>query len=431
MRFDLSTRFLNGLATNVLMYFQAPELTTIGGGEFLNRILLEIVDPPFFWAALIQAFRVGHLTENGQRSFAWLLLRLISLAGEKADQYIEIAQDSDITNILANSPYLGTRNIYYEIKHVLDMRNAASSPDGQSPPGGRHDNDFADFRDVAILPTADEIMSTKPPFLRPSAALDDPETEVNRTAIYLDNQFRLLREDMIYQLREELQITLGKKKGSRRGFSIDGLHLLALCCGNPGRRCKWGMAFQCNEDLRQLKQVKPDKRKKYFEDNHKVLKHQSIACLIFDDEPVSFPTILRDETLLARSPPVIILQFEGEASTVRTLLKLKTTKNIKLIQIDTAVFSFEPILKALQQAKNMPLSRELLFWKEGSDLEPPPSHPKRIIQLLKADPYADLRKLIGTPKSIILDKSQADSLISALERRVSLIQGPPGMFISR
>src|SRR5580658_2006870 len=48
MRFDLSTKFLNGLATQLLMYLQAPDLATIGGGGFLHQILFELVEPPFF-----------------------------------------------------------------------------------------------------------------------------------------------------------------------------------------------------------------------------------------------------------------------------------------------------------------------------------------------------------------------------------------------
>ncbi|KAF9257043.1 hypothetical protein L218DRAFT_828763, partial [Marasmius fiardii PR-910] len=33
------------------------------------------------------------------------------------------------------------------------------------PPGGRHDNDFEDFRNVAVFPTPTEINSKRLPFL--------------------------------------------------------------------------------------------------------------------------------------------------------------------------------------------------------------------------------------------------------------------------
>jgi len=36
------------------------------------------------------------------------------------------------------------------------------------------------------------------------------------------------------------------------------------------------------------------------------------------------------------------------------------------MQIDTALFAFELVLKALQNMQFVPLSEELLFWKKGS-----------------------------------------------------------------
>ncbi|OBZ78261.1 NFX1-type zinc finger-containing protein 1 [Grifola frondosa] len=74
------------------------------------------------------------------------------------------------------------------------------------------------------------------PVLRPSSVLEDPETEDDRVAIYLDNQFRLLREDMIYEMREELQIALGNKKRKHRGFVVEDLVLLDIFCGPDARR---------------------------------------------------------------------------------------------------------------------------------------------------------------------------------------------------
>jgi hypothetical protein len=430
MRFDLSTKFLNGLATQLLMYLQAPDLATIGGGGFLHQILFELVEPPFFWSPFVQAFRNGDLQEDGQRSFAWLLFRLISLPGAKADQYVEIAQDPKILDALVNSTESDTRSFSYQIKHILDVRNTPGVVNVQYGPGGRHDNDFVNFREISILPTADEIISTKPPFLRPSVVLEDLETTDDRTPTYLDNQFRLLREDMIYELREEVQIILGKKKGGRRrALVIDGLDLLDVYGGPENKRCKWGLQFKCQQDLPQLKNIKPKDRKKYFDDNRRILKHQSLACLLFDGQPVAFPTIHRDEDLLSHKPPIIILQFEGEACTTKTLAKLKTTREIKLVQIDTAVFSFEPVLKAIQDARVVPLSSELLFWKEGDIPAPPVSQILNIIRPLQRNPSIDLQKLMKIPQSIVLDKSQADSLLSSLTQRVSLIQGPPGMFI--
>jgi hypothetical protein len=127
---------------------------------------------------------------------------------------------------------------------------------------------------------------------------------------------------------------------------------------------------------------------------------------------------------------VIVLQFEGEASTIKTLLKLKKSHHpkIKLIQIDTAIFSYEPVLKALQSMRSMPLSSELLCWSPTSTVEPPTyTLPIAIVQAIKSDPRQDLSTLLRTPKPILLDNSQVLSLLAGLTQKVSLIQGPPGV----
>jgi hypothetical protein len=43
------------------------------------------------------------------------------------------------------------------------------------------------------------------------------------------------------------------------------------------------------------------------------------------------------------------------------------------------------------------------------------------------NPSENLKPILGTPKDIKLDSSQARSLISGLTQKVALIQGPPGM----
>jgi hypothetical protein len=158
----------------------------------------------------------------------------------------------------------------------------------------------------------------------------------------------------------------------------------------------------------------------------RILRHQSLTCLIIDGEVAAFPTIHRDEDLLALPLPNIILQLNGEASTRRALLRLKKAKHIKLLQIDTAIFSYEPILKALQDIRDLPLSEELLFWKPGKAVGLLPTIADKVVSALRYDPNQDLQPIVHTVKSIKLDDSQAESLLAGLTQQVSLIQGPPG-----
>ncbi|KAJ8579294.1 hypothetical protein M405DRAFT_939204 [Rhizopogon salebrosus TDB-379] len=70
------------------------------------------------------------------------------------------------------------KDIGYRIDHILaTFKFGAPVAAAVGEPGGRYDNDFVDFREISILPTADEILPQQPPFLRPSGVLEDPDEE--------------------------------------------------------------------------------------------------------------------------------------------------------------------------------------------------------------------------------------------------------------
>jgi hypothetical protein len=130
-----------------------------------------------------------------QQCFGWLLLELISLPNEKAARYYGLAQDTTIQSRLLNSSQVETRNIGQRIKHTLLVVDSPATFDGYGGAGGRHDNDNADFRQISILPTADELTSEELPFLRRAQDIEEADANGDRLAIHLDNQFRLLREE--------------------------------------------------------------------------------------------------------------------------------------------------------------------------------------------------------------------------------------------
>ena len=426
MRFDLSLPFLNGHATTTLEHLlRAANL----GGGVLDHILITIVEPPIFWSAFAQGFETGALTEKAQLVFAKLLDRLIALRDKNASPYRELASRPPIIDKLVGSSEHEVREIAHHINHVLAAFASGGALGDPCGPGGRHDNDFPNFRDIAILPTADEILSTQPPFIRPASVLDDPEVSDSRVADYLDNTFRMLREDMIYDMREELQIAQKKKPGRHRGLHIDGLSMVGVYTGSQDRGSRWGLVLQCHHDFPQLQGLNDfDDRKNFLSDDpgFKILRNQSLACLIADEDITSFATILRVDDLLAQRPPKIVLQLEGEASTSKTLFRLSTAMHVQLLQIDTALFAYEPILKALKNTQLIPLSDELLFWDEGKTLPPPSIQIDEVVQPLSQDPSTNLQSILEISKSVQLDRSQADSLLAGLCQRVALIQGPPG-----
>lgn len=430
IRFDLSSDFLNGPASALLNYLQHPALGSLFEGALLRQVLASIADTAFFWNALEQAFRREELLLPAQISFGWLLMQLMRLPEPRCDKFYQTAQESRILDAFLKSPKVALRTIGSQINHLLSTWAISTDNNTTGGAGGRHDNDFADFRQVSIMPTADELASREPPFLRLAETLDDPDVAKDRLAMHLDNQFRLYREDMLGELREEVQIALGLKKGRHRGIVINDMILRGVDCGTEEKRQSWGLRLQCQKDLPQLHNVKSKDRKQAIESNYSLLRHQSLTCLILDGEISAFPSIHRDLDLLASMPPIITIRFAGAgtASVARTMLKLKTCSAIKLVQIDTAVFAYEPVLHGLQRMKTLPLVDEILFWKPDSEIGQPPAPPRLVIEQLERHPVRDIQSMIGSSKSIVLDQSQNSSLIASLNQKVSLIQGPPGSF---
>lgn len=426
---DHSPVFFNGHAAKLFKYLSSSELESIGNGTVLKKALSHIVEPPIFWTPFSKALIEGKLDEGGKFGFAWLLYHvLLLLPPEELLEIREFASQSIALDPLLNSNELDVRSLAQKIKHRLSVFASTQDHDDDSGPGGRHDNDFPDFRNISIIPTADEVQSIQPAFIRPSSMFDDDEAEGTREATYLDNQFRLLREDMLYEIKDELATE--RKQRRHRNLVFDGLKLIDIHHqpqDTKKRGIRWGIILQFRTGLHQLLKIKKvEDRKKWLQENRQVLKHQSIVCLLVGQEMVALASINRDEDLLATLPPKLVLHIEGSANIVRALLKLKTADAIKLIQIDTALFAYQPVLQAIQKLRVIPLSKEVLFWDSVSKPEQSNSIQASLLQSLRANPSQDLQPILNASKSITLDKSQFASFVMGLAQALSLIQGPPG-----
>ncbi|KIJ16089.1 hypothetical protein PAXINDRAFT_132700, partial [Paxillus involutus ATCC 200175] len=425
MRSDLNAKFINSLGSNVVKYL----LRANGVGEILDTVLLKILDPPLFWNKFCEEFEKGNLDDEAQHVFAQLLVHLLKMENKDTTRYRDLAKKPSILSKVLSSDQPDIRAAGSLIKEILSTTSLAviSGPAG---PGGRHDNDLINFREISIIPTADEAQCTKAAFFRHASILDDPDAKETRIADYLDNTFRLLREDMLHELKEEIQFILpSKKKGRQRGVMIEGLRLVDVYTGTDGRSTPYGLVLQCDTDLKIFNGVKDKDRLSFLTKDHrgsKFLSNQSLACLIVDGKILSFGTIQRVEVLMAKKPPSVVIQVHGEASVTKTLLQLNSAKEVKLIQINTAIYSFEPVLKVLQKTHIIPLAAEILFWEKGAAIGSPPNPTTQITMALARNPSMDIQPLLNTPTSIKLDNSQALSLLAGLNQRVSLIQGPPG-----
>lgn len=424
---DPSISFLNGLASQFLQYIQDSGLRTICNGSFLQRVVLSINKSRVCLDSFVDAYENRKLDPIAEQSFAWMLLQLISLPLDQAREYLALFQTRPLLSALLGSSQLEVRLISQKIKHILEtLTNPGSHV--QNGPGGRHDNDFADFREISILPTLDELESKESPFLRRLTEIESCPAE-HRLAMHLDNQFRLLREDILRNLREDLQIATNLKKGHRKPFTIHDLRLSGVNCRE---KQPWALQFICNQGIRQLSDASHSARLSYIKDNRKFLAHDSLACLVAGgNKLLALVTVLRDEDLLAARPPVVCLQPCGpSAAIVRTLIEIKKANNIQLVLLNTAVFAYQPVLLQLQKIRLLDLKDQFLNWESGSGVQDLDDPKYRSLEALAASlnnqSCVDISRSLDLKNELQLDASQIRSFISSIKRRVSLIQGPPG-----
>ncbi|KAL7565937.1 hypothetical protein ACA910_008397 [Epithemia clementina (nom. ined.)] len=313
------------------------------------------------------------------------------------------------------------------------------------PPGGRHDNDFLNYRDVAIVPTPDELRCDVPPYLPLASgenkAFDDP------VAHLLDSNFRLLREDSISSMREGIQ----------------------------DRKSPWFNARVIDLDMKEahslsfIIQVDPPHRKVTDWSRAKILLHGSIVALLDKNHGrlVRTGTIsIRKEDWLSKTEgPRFGVEFDGTESFDASVREMASNKSFndqyttalstgnqkraqlfltsmttyELVEISKSFFSYKPVLKALQQMDQIPFHEELLSASRPAFAE----HVTGVHAALDYfgggnlvfpnDPNfkgysCDLAGLsaANVSNNTSLDASQAEAVVHSLTSRVSLIQGPPG-----
>jgi hypothetical protein len=141
-RFSRNSAFLNDRAASVLLYLSHQSLKQLYGGPFLHRVLEGIVEPPTFWNTLCESQLAQVLTQEATHAFAWLLYELLCCTQEEGLPDVRDVADWVTKNeSLLNSPLLDVRNLGHKIKNALER---ATTADAEGP-GGRHDNDFADY----------------------------------------------------------------------------------------------------------------------------------------------------------------------------------------------------------------------------------------------------------------------------------------------
>ncbi|KAJ5448828.1 hypothetical protein N7445_003649 [Penicillium cf. griseofulvum] len=427
LRFNLTPVFINGYTAKLIQYLDHREVKLLCNGQFLEQLLLIILEPRTLWGAFLEAFRNRKLEDHAIQALCWLMTELLSLPPSCGVDIRADAQAVLDDGSLSSSPSVDIRNLGHKIRYYLDMKSPTTLQHSEITGGGRHDNDFSDFRLTAIFPTADEMGCTEKPFYRRADDIAQLPSG-QRIAGHVDNQFRLLREDMLSELRDDFQIAKGTKNGRRPAFHLKNLVLAQVCCtsgtSNHLRPCTIGVTAKSG--LEKLNNLSADGRKSFLKETPHFVKHRAFGCLISDAEIVAFATIERDIDQLISDPPVVMLRITGEEALKKSLLSLKLYNEVEFLVVDTAMFAYEPILRCLKERIELPLTEELFLYERDQPVKDSSLAPWNMVNKLKRKHGCNIQSTLQTSNPVTLDSSQLDSLLAGLTQRVSLIQGPPG-----
>lgn len=430
VRVDLSPTFIQTQTLPFINYFVDDELKLLADGQILQQVLVAIAQPPTLWSVIVGIAVSSTLNEQGLRTTSWLCYELISLP-RSADVNVL----TDVVAVAQNRRFLDsscpdTRRLGYKIDHILQLHNSPSRSSGHAyGPGGRHDNDFEDFRQISIYPTTDEFLSVERPFYL--QAKEVFETDLSRrSATYLDNMFRLTREDFLGELRSDWQNAQALRRGQKTALTLGCLRPVSLDVGDETRRKKCSLAVSCSRGLERMLKIRPGKRRAWLNDNKNFLRHRAFGALYQGREIFGFAFIHRDIDALLLPTPVIILQFTDGTALEKSLVALKMSEGIMFTVVNTPVFAYEPILNRLKNMVELPLQAQLLD---------PAGIKDNVAPEIDLEPFLKLRAggndkatiAIQLPhrssrKSFRLDQTQVQSLINALTCKTSVIQGPPG-----
>ncbi|PKS09397.1 hypothetical protein jhhlp_004012 [Lomentospora prolificans] len=420
VRCDLSLEYVQTYAARFVLHISAPAVKMLNSGLFLDKILQRVVEPPTFVIELLGFYKEGKLNDEGIEALAWLSLELISSSTLPTDDVKPEIRASINNGALQKSENPNIRAYGYKIEKRCRLLVSSGSTDVPGGPGGRHDNDFEDFRKISVYPTRDELLYTAMPYYRLAAEIVEVPIK-DRPRAHLDNQFRLLREDMLDVLKHDIQVATGVKKwGRKQPLVLGGLKLVHIhlrTSFNPSARVS--LIVACTTGLEKLTTMPIAERKKFLKGQYGFLKHQSFGAFCKKKEPFAFGFVWRDEDKLAAARPLVEIQISHTEALGEVVKGLASREPIDFISVDTPMFAYEPVLEQLKDIKELPLEESLLDVAAATSTDfKPKKDVSALIERLKHG-----GDCIGSHS---VDKAQLDSLIAAFSQAVSLIQGPPG-----
>ncbi|KAG7418479.1 Helicase required for RNAi-mediated heterochromatin assembly 1 [Fusarium oxysporum f. sp. rapae] len=433
VRVDLSFSFINTTAFPFLLTLSDEGVAALSNGGFLRQILTAILEPTTFWTAAVDAYHNDKLDNVGLEAFAWLCLQIVS------DQTSFDYHKEAVTGLMEHKSLLRSdspevRKIAYRIDKIIKIFAQPETASSGITPGGRHDNDHANFRDISIYPTSDELLSTDPPYLQRLGEVFDTPMET-RSQSYRDWLFRLLREDMLSELREDLQVAMSQKKSKRRPVALGQLRLVGINADHDIETKHippYALYVACQQGIVFPNKLPKGGKKAFIEESKTFMKHDSFGALCCNGTIIAFGSLVRDVTNLLKTPPIVGIKFNDGSGLKKAVDVLQSPfkDQVKFFIVDTATFAFEPILRRLKTIAELPLEAQLIDPEQPSGDGPRSTTLNALLHQLK-EALASGRSYqmpasLRLKKEIKLQGAQLKSFIHGISSNLALIQGPPG-----
>lgn len=306
----------------------------------------------------------------------------------------------------------------------------------------QHDNDFPlDFRRIEILPTVEELKSSS--LVGIALCGHDSSVPIGvASSRVLERQFRLLREDMLAPMKEEMKTELELPQNKqRRVFNAPELVDVVL----EPRACLLVRVGVPPLLRGRLKSMKPKEISAFFEEGggRRVLGKESMVAFIGKDKASGHEVkavglvVRRDPKEFAVHQGFLTVGIAFSDDIIHEMLSLLefqpnrehssgnqddkhsnkgksfmrgTRYSTCIFQATSSYFSYEPVLRTLQDMDNIPFAEELV-------MNSPP---------LPVEASNGYRMPSSVRDKLQSDLSQLQAVERAMLQRVSLVQGPPG-----
>ncbi|CAH1759698.1 5746_t:CDS:10, partial [Entrophospora sp. SA101] len=352
--------------------------------------------------------------------------------------------------------------------------------------GPRHDNDFEEFTKILIVPTKEEILCKRKPFIPTfniPRSLELYWIQDNATRL-LDAQFRLLREDMLCPIKNgithflnfmsdkkaenQTKIKQYHNDGGKFKHNDGGLHVYSnIMFENIPVDKHRGFILKVSFKQPHMKSKNKEGRKLYWKKSNKLMNGSLICLLLPANEQASFQKIndqysfffgivaSRDETDLCKERAEIGIEFMDNSVypvAIRQLFSKHDKRNnftSSNFMVESAGVYFESyyhVLKTIQSTNPSTLpfiqylaptinddksigvqapvyARAPNFYFDLSTLLKDKS--KRLsLNVNDVNSYQNVIKELQLNSQ--LDDTQAKALVLSLCHEIALIQGPPG-----